>query len=104
VSEASLVFCAECGNAVHQACFKQCEDHVSRVSLVRRWVTFFLVLGSNHLGKDVTCVYCRARWVFAGPSGSGSGSGAAKRTAEGYLNLGEVAGLSPMRDTSTCAY
>ena len=29
VSEASLVFCVDCGNAVHVACFKQCADHVS---------------------------------------------------------------------------
>ena len=52
-------------------------------------------------GKDLTCVWCRARWIVARPSGS---AGGVKRSmgAYGYINLSDVAGISPVRDTSTC--
>ena len=52
-------------------------------------------------GKDLTCVWCRARWIVARPGGGASG---VKRSmgAYGYINLSDVAGVSPVRDTSTC--
>ena len=54
-------------------------------------------------GSDVTCVYCRARWVSAAIASSSSRSGGVQMS-EGYLNLGNVAGLSPVRDTSSCKF
>lgn len=50
-------------------------------------------------GKSLTCVWCRATWVAPRPSGAAGGP---KRVAGGYLNLAGVAGVSPVRDTSTC--
>lgn len=47
-------------------------------------------------GNELTCVYCRARWAVPGPA---SGSGIKRG---GYLNLANVAGVNPVRDTSTC--
>lgn len=58
-------------------------------------------------GHDITCVYCRTKWVFpaaaASTSAAGNAAGNARaRVSEGYLNLSGVAGLSPVRDTSSC--
>lgn len=53
--------------------------------------------------KQVTCVWCRAKWPFSGSAVAG-GSGSANVTDEGYINIGSVAGLSPIRDTSTCMF
>jgi hypothetical protein len=52
-------------------------------------------------GKDLTCVWCRARWIVSQPRGGADG---VKRSmgAYGYINLSGVAGVSPVRDTSTC--
>jgi hypothetical protein len=50
-------------------------------------------------GKSLTCVWCRATWVAPRPAGA---AGGAKRVTGGYLNLAGVAGVSPVRDTSTC--
>lgn len=50
-------------------------------------------------GKDLTCVWCRARWIVARPGG---GAGGVKRSMGGYINLSNVANVSPVRDTSTC--
>jgi len=49
--------------------------------------------------KELTCVYCRAPWVVPAPA---SGSKTTGTTRGGYVNLANVAGLSPVRDTSTC--
>jgi len=58
---------------------------------------------SQRTGKELTCVYCRARWVFPGPSGGPSGGATVLDKAKGgYVNLAAVAGFSPVRDTSTC--
>ncbi|KAF8967348.1 hypothetical protein BDZ97DRAFT_1656498 [Flammula alnicola] len=76
VAEASLVFCEDCGNALHKECFGQ----------------------SASTSKDLTCVWCRARWVLAPPAGAAAGP---SRAAGGYLNLAGVSGISPVRDTST---
>lgn len=52
-------------------------------------------------GKNLTCVWCRARWVLNPAVGGGVGGGAS-RGPDGYLNLAGVGGVSPVRDTSTC--
>ncbi|KDQ28578.1 hypothetical protein PLEOSDRAFT_1102621 [Pleurotus ostreatus PC15] len=84
----TLEFCAECGKAVHNECFGQ-------------WKTT-----ARSKGHDITCVYCRTKWAFPAAAGSTSaapGAGNARaRVSEGYLNLSGVAGLSPVRDTSSC--
>ncbi|KIM36473.1 hypothetical protein M413DRAFT_31701 [Hebeloma cylindrosporum] len=79
-SETSLVFCEECGNALHKECFGQWQRTAA------------------NSGKSLTCVWCRATWVAPRPAGA---AGGAKRVAGGYLNLAGVAGVSPVRDTST---
>ncbi|KAH9968858.1 hypothetical protein BC827DRAFT_1263339 [Russula dissimulans] len=71
-----LVFCEECGNALHTECFGQ-------------W---------RRSAALLTCVWCRAEW----PSGAKDGDAASTRS-EGYLNLGSAAGFSGGRDTSSCA-
>ncbi|KAG6872400.1 hypothetical protein C0995_009990 [Termitomyces sp. Mi166 len=78
VGETLLTFCEECGNALHKQCFEQ-------------WKT-----ASMNSGKDLTCVFCRARWAV---SSAGVGS---RVSREGYINLASVSGISPIRDTSTC--
>jgi len=82
VAETSLVFCEECGNALHKECFQQWQKT------------------SASSGKDLTCVWCRAQWIVARPAGV---AGGVKRSmgAYGYINLSDVAGISPVRDTST---
>lgn len=85
-AEALLVFCEDCGNALHKECFGQWQRTAA----------------SN--GKDLTCVWCRAPWVlpYAGTAGAGAGVPGARRAEGGYLNLGDVGGTSPVRDTTTC--
>jgi len=72
-SEGRLTFCEECGNALHSECFEQWRQS-RRVA-------------------ELTCVWCRAK-----PRKKESG---ASTTSEGYVNLGQVAGLSGKRDTSS---
>jgi hypothetical protein len=49
--------------------------------------------------SNPTCVFCRARWTVPGSAAvESSGS----KFSRGYLNLGNVAGLSTVRDTSSC--
>lgn len=69
------------------------------------------VVGSKSAGRNVTCVFCRAKWILPGSgatataaAGTGTGARAGVRTAEGYLNLAAEAGIDPIRDTSTCAF
>lgn len=67
----------------------------------------FVNIGAKTAKRNLTCVFCRAKWVLAGAGAAGGGGAAAggsRRTAEGYLNLGAVAGLSPVRDTSSCTF
>ncbi|OBZ69139.1 hypothetical protein A0H81_10892 [Grifola frondosa] len=75
VDEKTLTFCNECGNGLHKQCFQQ-------------W--------ANTAKNNVTCVFCRAKWVMPATAG-----GSSSRMAEGYLNLAGIAGVSPVRDTST---
>ncbi|KAG5644408.1 hypothetical protein DXG03_008575 [Asterophora parasitica] len=79
VNETMLVFCEDCGNALHKQCFEEWRKNCTAS------------------GKDFTCVWCRARWT----TGSAAGSSKGVRSAEGYLNLSGVSGLSPVRDTSS---
>ncbi|KAJ7604481.1 hypothetical protein FB45DRAFT_1070388 [Roridomyces roridus] len=83
VDEKKLTFCETCGNAVHGECFAQWKQTAQK--------------GHNKL----TCIYCRAEWPSVSTGASGSGAGAARTTAGGYLNISGVAGVSPVRDTST---
>ena len=103
IAETSLAFCDECGNGVHKECFQQCGVYfvVFSVGLV---LTFFFCgcvgqASSARDGKSLSCVWCRAKWVFAG---AGGGGGAGASVSEGYINLASVSGASPVRDTSTC--
>lgn len=65
---------------------------------------FSRVAGARKQGKNLTCVFCRAAWIGPIAAGASSGSASASLTSEGYINLGNVAGLSPIRDTSSCKY
>ncbi|KIY52139.1 hypothetical protein FISHEDRAFT_12462, partial [Fistulina hepatica ATCC 64428] len=78
--EKNLVWCAECKNMLHAACFAQC--HCTR----------------QH--QDLSCVYCRAKWIVqtsthATPVGT---------TKEGYINIAAAAGIDPVRDESICEH
>ncbi|KAF8902798.1 hypothetical protein CPB84DRAFT_1775471 [Gymnopilus junonius] len=90
VAETLLIFCEECGNALHKECFQQWKQ-TSRAQY-----------------KDLTCVWCRAKWIEApGPGGPntpnvrGVAGATMSNRGHGYLNLAGVAGISPVRDTST---
>lgn len=74
----SLTFCVQCGNALHNECFQQ-------------WA---------RTANPLTCVWCRAKWSVMSDTSASSSTSA--HVSEGYLNLGAVAGLSPVRDTSSC--
>ncbi|ORX97519.1 hypothetical protein K493DRAFT_314040 [Basidiobolus meristosporus CBS 931.73] len=64
-----LVWCkVQCGNNVHEECW-------SHWSLAKR-----------KSGEQVTCVYCRAEW-----------DGEKGKTRSGYLNLGNIQGMSKRR-------
>ena len=43
----------------------------------------------------MTCVFCRAKWSTPGSSGKST-------LKEGYINLSNAAGISNVRDASTC--
>ncbi|KAG6867275.1 hypothetical protein C0993_005057 [Termitomyces sp. T159_Od127] len=79
VNETLLIFCEECGNALHRQCFEQ-------------WKTT-----SRNSGKHLSCVFCRAQWVTSTTGSTGAG----QMSREGYINLAGVSGISPVRDTST---
>ncbi|KAJ7874897.1 hypothetical protein B0H13DRAFT_1632922 [Mycena leptocephala] len=81
-AEGSLTFCEECGNAVHGECFAQWKQT------------------SAKQGTKLTCIYCRAVWPSPAVAGGARGSGA-RTTSGGYINISNVAGVSPQRDTTT---
>ncbi|KAF7327865.1 hypothetical protein MKEN_00366400 [Mycena kentingensis (nom. inval.)] len=81
VPEKNLTFCETCGNAVHSECFGQWKQTC------------------RTQGKDLTCIWCRAKWPVAAAGAGGSGAGA--NLEEGYVNLASAAGVSTMRDTSS---
>ncbi|KAA1468285.1 hypothetical protein DENSPDRAFT_833540 [Dentipellis sp. KUC8613] len=73
-----LVFCEECGNGLHKECFQQ-------------W--------AKAAARNLTCVFCRAKWAVPAPARAGPA--VAGRSSGGYLNLSSIAGISPVRDTSS---
>lgn len=91
-----LIWCDECRKALHKECFEQC------MSLKSYNIHSFSpsVTGAKSKRGNVTCVFCRAPWAAPGPSTNPGAS--IQRSREGYINLSAVAGLSPIRDTSTC--
>ncbi|KIJ42746.1 hypothetical protein M422DRAFT_48139 [Sphaerobolus stellatus SS14] len=52
--------------------------------------------------KRATCVFCRAEWKQASAAVAGSSTAGAVVGEDGYLNLASVAGLSLVRDTTSC--
>lgn len=74
---------------------------VNGPSLLGEVVIFIIFrVGSRAATGGVTCVFCRTEWVT--PSTSKRPATAGVRTSEGYVNLANVAGVSTMRDTSSC--
>lgn len=99
VSQNKLVFCEECGNALHTECFAQCSVLWCLFlppKLIRAFVSCFPGRRST---PQLTCVWCRAKWPADVKDRTG-----AKPTSGEYINLGGVAGLSGERDTSSCAW
>ncbi|KAJ6533770.1 hypothetical protein DFH09DRAFT_1043726 [Mycena vulgaris] len=82
-AEGALTFCEECGNAVHKECFAQWKQT------------------SGKQGTKLTCIYCRAVWPSAAAAAGAAGGSGARRTSGGYLNISDVAGVSPQRDTTS---
>ncbi|KAF5323878.1 hypothetical protein D9611_008410 [Ephemerocybe angulata] len=82
VKEDKLVFCEDCGNALHSGCFAQ-------------WRAT-----SSNTGKELTCVWCRSKWALQAQS-QAQGAGGSKLIKSTYLNLAGAVGLSPARDTSS---
>ncbi|KLO14892.1 hypothetical protein SCHPADRAFT_825594 [Schizopora paradoxa] len=80
VQEKQLSYCEACGNCLHKDCFTQ-------------W--------AKSAKNGVTCVWCRAPWAQAGTPTRARAAGGNATTSEGYLNLSGVAGVSPVRDTSS---
>lgn len=98
VAEASLTYCEQCGNAVHKECFQQCT-----LSFCILLIVLIRTAGkgtSQRSGKELTCVWCRAKWTVA--PGVGGANVARGSFNGGYINLANVSGQSPVRDTSTC--
>ena len=60
--------------------------------------------GAKSAKNGVTCVWCRAPWAQAGTPARARAAGGSATTSEGYLNLSGVAGVSPVRDTSSCEF
>ena len=106
-----------------QFAMKQCLEKTKRISplsfFVRRAVTAFIRSVSNNVRlrirwyqfvvlttyegarkTPVTCVYCRSPWVSPATEAAASGGGSTMR--DGYLNMSSAAGISGIRDTSSC--
>ena len=61
--------------------------------------------GSKAMKGNANCVFCRAPWKSqtAGPSTPARNARTpGVGTSEGYVNLAGIAGVSPVRDTSSC--
>ena len=95
-AESKLTFCEECGNGLHKICFQQCKYTLCTFGLVANRSPY--ASGANTAKNGITCVFCRAKWPEAAQAGASRGA----RSSEGYLNLGGVAGVSTVRDTSSC--
>jgi hypothetical protein len=106
VNEKSLVFCEDCGNALHKECFQQCTSLCPLTSSEPLTLSDYLCSGqasSSRDGKPLTCVWCRARWIIPASTSAGT-SGDSLRRSDGYINLADVSGASPIRDTNTCTF
>jgi hypothetical protein len=104
----SLSFCEQCGNALHKECFEQCQFYKLYLYLLPFTHASGLIdtdrANAQRSGRSLTCVFCRAPWQTAAPTSSTPTKGGATISRDGYLNLGSVAGVSPVRDTSTCKF
>jgi len=100
VDKNRLTWCDECGNALHKECFDQC-TLVICFQYIDHLLIGGLVVGARTSGKNLTCVWCRAKWVL--PT-TGAGAAGGSMTSEGYMNLGNVAGVDNVRDTSSCEH
>jgi len=90
------VYCkAMCGNNIHKECFNQWARS-------KRQEGVDVTCGTCLLLISLTTVYCRSKWDDG--NGNGKGRGSDSEVEEGYMNLSKVAGLSPVRDTSTYHY
>lgn len=79
----SIDYCKVCGNNIHQECFNM-------------W--------KSSKGRDVSCVYCRSKWVFPRsnePAKKSVYSLDSKHRYEGVANFALELGLDRKRDTST---
>ncbi len=97
VQEKQLSYCEACGNCLHKDCFQQCKFQSTRRNANR-----MNIFSGAKSAKNLTCVWCRAPWTQAGATGAARAAGGSATTSEGYLNLSGVAGVSPVRDTSSC--
>ncbi len=52
----------------------------------------------------MNCVWCRAKWIAPAGAGAAQARAGGAQFSEGYLNLSTAAGVSAVRDTSSCAY
>ena len=65
------------------------------------WHLFsILIVDQGAKKRPVTCVYCRSPWLSPETEAASAGSGSTMR--EGYLNMSGAAGISGIRDTSSC--
>lgn len=85
-------------------CTRNAFNNVSYVCCrVRLWAHGILGWTTqSRQGKTVTCVYCRAKWIAPAGAGVVPAQAEGAQLSEGYLNLSAVAGVSPVRDTSSC--
>ncbi|RCH77563.1 hypothetical protein CU098_002224, partial [Rhizopus stolonifer] len=77
-------YCKICGNNIHKGCF---------------------TMWASSKGSNVTCVYCRSKWVQAQASGSAKFNGRhldrAHNIERGFANFAQELGIDTERDTST---
>jgi len=94
-----LTWCDECGNALHRECFDQCTSFIWPCELSPFLMSNLITTGARTSANNLTCVWCRAKWILPA---SGNGAASGSMTSEGYMNLGGVAGVNTVRDTSSC--
>ncbi|KAF7967067.1 hypothetical protein HWV62_35967 [Athelia sp. TMB] len=98
LDQKKLTWCADCGNALHNECFSQCELH-DVPATERKTDPRWKLKGAKQNPRSITCVYCRAKWKA--PVAENAASARPGRSVEGYMNLANLAGIDEMRDTST---
>ncbi|KAI7895090.1 uncharacterized protein EV154DRAFT_414165 [Mucor mucedo] len=86
---AEIDFCKTCGNNVHKECFQT-------------W--------ARSKGSNVSCVYCRAKWVKDTPAVAGPSKKSVRELDPAhinenyYANFADELGIERTRDTSTYKY